>query len=198
MIGCLRKFIREQLQVLIEEYWNKDKDWFDNSFRRYYQRLCYFALQYIKDRDTVEDVVQGVFIRLLDSGETWESEEHFKHYLYRAVRNACLNEIKLGMIHSDILGKIQGQQGIQQEENFFWQIVRTEIYQKIEKAVSELPAECGRIFRMAYIEHFENPEIADQLQISINTVKVQKNRAKHMLREKLKDLYPLLVLLAGI
>ncbi|MDE6451311.1 MAG: RNA polymerase sigma-70 factor [Odoribacter sp.] len=176
----------------------KGENWFDSNFKRYYQRLCYFALQYVKDADVAEDIVQGIFIRLLDNKEHIKSEEHLQYYLYQSVRNACINETKSRILHSNLLEKLQKQEAEKEEENFFWQIVRTEVYQKIEKAVSELPPECGKIFRMAYFEHLENPEIAARLSISINTVKVQKTRAKHALREKLKDIYPLVTMLLGI
>lgn len=176
---------------------DKNGSWFDSNFRRYYQALCYFALNYLKDQDAAEDIVQGVFINLLDQEEHFESEEHLKHYLYKAVRNASLNELKLTAIHSGILEKLQNRHP-QEEEIFFTQVVRSEVYRYIQEAVQELPTECGRIFKLAYLEHLDNPEIAQQLHISINTVKVQKNKAKHLLRAKLKDLYPLIALLAKL
>ena len=74
--------------------------------------------------------------------------------------------------------------------DLFHGIVRAEIYDMILKAVDELPTECGRVFRMAYLDGLENEEIAVRLGISINTVKSQKNKAKTQLREILKDLYP--------
>lgn len=172
---------------------HKDSVWFDSKFRLYYQTLCYFALNYLKDRVVVEDVVQGIFIGLLNREEQFENEEHLKYYLYKSVRNACLNEIKLSAIHSGILKKLETNP--REEEIFFSQIVSSEIYLKIQNAINELPAGCGKIFRMAYLEQLDNGTIAEKLHISINTVKVQKNKAKNLLREKLKDLYPLVLLL---
>ena len=172
---------------------DRDSVWFDSKFRLYYQALCYFALNYLKDRNAVEDVVQGTFIRLLNHKERFANEEHLKYFLYKSVRNACLNEIKLSAIHTGILEKLRPDR--QEEEIFFSQIVSSEIYLKIQNAVCELPTECGRIFRMAYLEQMDNGTIAEQLHISINTVKVQKSKAKYLLREKLKDIYPFLLLL---
>lgn len=60
-------------------------------------------------------------------------------------------------------------------------------------AIQDLPTECGRIFKLAYVEGFSNDEIATQLSISVNTVKAQKNKAKIQLREKLKGVYPVLL-----
>ena len=62
------------------------------------------------------------------------------------------------------------------------------------QAIQELPTECGRVFKLAYVDGFSNDEIATQLSISVNTVKAQKNKAKIQLREKLKGLYPILFL----
>ena len=165
---------------------------FDSYFRRYYQTLCYFAFNYLKEQDEAEDVVQEVFMKLLNWNESFDNEEHLKHYLYKAVRNSCLNQIKMTGIRADILESIQ-KNTPEDENNFFVNVVRAEVYQEIMGAIQDLPTECGRIFKLAYVEGFSNDEIATQLSISVNTVKAQKNKAKIQLREKLKGLYPVLL-----
>ena len=166
---------------------------FDSHFRLYYQALCYFAYHYLKEQEEAEDIVQEIFMKLLDGAECFDNEEHLKHYLYKAVRNSCLNHIKLTGIHSDILEGIQKNTS-EDENNFFENVVRAEIYQEIMQAIQELPTECGRVFKLTYVDGFSNDEIATQLSISVNTVKAQKNKAKIQLREKLKGLYPILFL----
>lgn len=166
---------------------------FNDCFRRYYRTLCYFALRYVGDAEKAEDIVQEVFIRLLEGEMTFGDEEHLKRYLYKAVRNACLNQIKLTGIRSDILEKIQEDQETEAPD-FFHGIVRAEIYRQIMEAVDQLPVECGKVFRLAYVDGIENEKIAEQLNLSINTVKSQKNKAKIQLREKLQGLYPLALL----
>lgn len=175
----------------------RQKGVFDKCFRVYYQTLCYFAYNYLKEQEGAEDVVQEVFIKLLDTTEGFENEEHLKHYLYKSVRNACLNQVKLLGIRSEILNNIQ--KNVSQDENdFFVNVVRAEVYGEIMEAVRELPNECGRVFKLAYIDGYNNEEIADQLSISVNTVKSQKNKAKIQLRERLKGLYPVLLFFFNI
>lgn len=166
---------------------------FDDCFRHYYQALCYFAYRYLKEMEAAEDVVQEVFIKLLGGGEYFDNEEHLKHYLYKSVRNGCLNQIKLTGIHSEILESIQ-KNTPQDENDFFSKVVRAEVYREIMDAVNELPVECGRVFKLAYVDGFNNEEVATQLSISVNTVKSQKNKAKIQLREKLRGLYPVMLL----
>lgn len=162
---------------------------FSDAFRCYYQPLCYFAYGHVKDMERSEDIVQDVFVRLLEQPQVFDGEEHLKGWLYKAVRNGCLDYIKLSGIHADVLEVMQ-KEGDAESPDLFHGIVRAEIYDMILKAVDELPTECGRVFRMAYLDGLENEEIAVRLGISINTVKSQKNKAKTQLREILKDLYP--------
>lgn len=71
-------------------------------------------------------------------------------------------------------------------------IVRAETVRMIRDAVNDLPARYREVFCMAYIKNMKNEEIALELGISVNTVKVMRQRAKNRLRKTLKDLFPLL------
>ena len=165
---------------------------FNTCFRTYYQTMCHFAYGYLKDSLKAEDVVQLVFVKIIDNSELLgASEELVKNYLYKAVRNACLNEIKLGEIHQTILSRIQ--QDKLNEDNLIFHIIRSEIYQEIMKAVKELPPRCQHVFELAFIAQKTNEEIAEELHLSVNTVRVQKNKAKQVLQLKLKELYPLVL-----
>ena len=178
----------------VEKINMKNKEVFDNYFRRYYQTLCYFVYKNLQLQKESEDIVQEVFIKLLNFPETFENEEHLKHYLYKAVRNSYLNYVRQVKIRTSILEVVQKNK-LEDENNFFAGIVRAEIYNEIIQAIKELPVECGRVFRLAYLEGLTNDEISIHLKISVNTVKVHKNKAKILLREKLKGLYPLLFFL---
>lgn len=178
----------------VEKINMKNKEVFDNYFRRYYQTLCYFVYKNLQLQKESEDIVQEVFIKLLNFPETFENEEHLKHYLYKAVRNSYLNYVRQVKIRTSILEVVQKNK-LEDENNFFAGIVRAEIYNEIIQAIKELPVECGRVFRLAYLEGLTNDEISTHLKISVNTVKVHKNKAKILLREKLKGLYPLLFFL---
>ena len=47
----------------------------------------------------------------------------------------------------------------------------------IHNAIENLPEECRRIFKVLYYEELQPAEVAELLQISVNTVYVQKSRA---------------------
>lgn len=166
-------------------------------FRQHYRMLCYFAYYYLQKMEKAEDVVGEIFMHLLEDKLTFRDEEHLKRWLYCAVRNACINHIRSAGIRSDILMKV-AEDREKEDSTLFNNIVRAEVYRQILDAVEELPKECARIFRMAYIDGLDNQQIAAQLNITVHTVKSQKNKAKILLRQKLKDLYPLALLLLGL
>ena len=74
-------------------------------------------------------------------------------------------------------------------------IVRAEIIRMVREAIDSLPPRYRQVFRMAYIDKMDSGEIAEALGISINTVKVIRQRAKNRMREMLSDFYPLFFIL---
>ena len=67
---------------------------FEIMFRTYYQPLCHYAYSFLRDKEEAEEVVQATFIAVWEKRSTIEIQTSFKAYLYRMVRNSCLNVIK--------------------------------------------------------------------------------------------------------
>lgn len=54
-------------------------------FKEYYGSLCYFASQFLKNEEVIEDLVQDVFITLLEKKMLFQSEVHLKNFLYLSI-----------------------------------------------------------------------------------------------------------------
>ena len=67
---------------------------FEMIFRTYYQPLCRYAYSFLQDKEEAEEVVQSSFITVWDKRNSLTIETSVKSYLYRMVRNSCLNVIK--------------------------------------------------------------------------------------------------------
>ena len=83
----------------------------------------------------------------------------------------------------------------EQAENFEESIILTEIHRELAAAVEKLPEECRKVFQLCYFQGLDNESAAQELGLSVNTVKAQKARGKKILRENLKDILSLLMLL---
>ncbi len=160
---------------------------FEALFKTYYSPLCYFALYYVPTAEQAEDVVQSVFTKWLQEQPIYHNEAHARNLLYRMVKQTALNELRRLNLHTHTLNNLT----LTDEtvaDDYFEQVVRTEVYRQILEAINQLPTACANVFKLAYLKQMDNEEVARALSISINTVKVQKNKAKKRLRQLLRNL----------
>ncbi len=169
----------------------------EEAYKKYYGSLCYYAQNYVQDAETAQDLVQDVFVRIIETRQNFESPLHCRNFLYLSVKNACLNHLDKENVKKQYIR--QAQKEIKEEEELpDDEALLAEVFRKLKQAVDKLPTECRKIFHMSYFENQDNETIARQLSISINTVRAQKARGKQLLREKLKDLYPLIFIFPGL
>ncbi len=106
-----------------------------------------------------------------------------KNFLYTTVRNASLNYLRHRKVAKQYLDY---QDSCPLEEaNVLDAIIRSEVVDEIYEAIQSLPESCRRISRMGYLEGMKNQEIAEELGLSINTIKTHKQRALQLLRLRL-------------
>jgi len=155
---------------------------FSEIFQRHYAALCLFAERMVGNH--AEDVVEEFFLSLWNTPHDFESDEHLRAFLYRSVKNACLNFLKISLRTNERNTKYAIVQG-QIENSYLTEITRTEIIRELHQAISELPPQCSKIISMGYIDGMSNSEIAEKLGLSLQTVKNQKLRGLGLLRKKL-------------
>ncbi|MBD8487762.1 RNA polymerase sigma-70 factor [Echinicola sp. CAU 1574] len=146
-------------------------------FDRYYSGLCHFAHKYLGDKDDAEDVVQETFMVLWDKREEFQSLPTVKSFLYTVTKNKCINLLSVSSNRKRIL---EGDYLFSQqffEEN----VVEEEMYRALYKSIEKLPEQSQKIVRLN-LKGMKNQEIADQLGISLNTVKTLKKSAYKAIR----------------
>jgi RNA polymerase sigma-70 factor (ECF subfamily) len=168
----------------------------DHLFTLYYARLCYFGFKIIGEREAAEDLAQDAFLKLWERQNNFNNELPAKTFLYVTVRNACLNRIRHEKLEKKYSRANDSGEEAVELENGLHQMIQAEVLGEIHKAIEELPQGCRQVLKLAYFEGLKNHEIAEQLGISINTVKTQKARALQLLRLKLDLVIFTLVLLS--
>lgn len=155
-----------------------DKQSFDKLFHLYYTKLVNFSNDYVKSRESAEDIVSELFVRL------WLGRAKLKEikspgvYLFTAVKNASLNNIRnlsntrIEYIEEQVLNeKIAS---ISTPED---QLETKEIFLQLEKAIEALPPQSRTILRLVKEDGFKCREVAEILQISVRSVENQLYRA---------------------
>lgn len=161
---------------------------FHDIFNKYYVTLCSFANQYTEDHDASADIVQDSFAKLWQIREDFFYLHQVKAFLYTSVRNKALNEIE----HSKVVYEY-AQKVIEKTTDAFFHdaVVEEETYRIVTDAIDKLPDQTKTIMRLA-LEGKKNAEIANQLNVSVETVHTLKKIAYKKLREYLKGYYYLL------
>ena len=150
-------------------------------FMSYYARLCDFARRFLGDVDAVEDVVQDVFVAYLERSESVSKRpESIKSFLYQSVKHACLNRLR----NSKVVERYEANHDSPTEDDshMLSAMIHAEVIGEIHQALRQLPEGCRMIIRLGFFEGLNNPQIAHELKISVNTVKSQKRRALCLLR----------------
>lgn len=150
----------------------------DQLFRDHYRPLCLYGLHYLQDVETVKDVVQDCFVRLLECDE---APRNLRAWLYTAVRNRCIDLLRRSNTHlspltshlpEDLDGPITDDEAQQ----------RSEHEARLWEAIDALPDRCREVFLLAKREGLSYREIATTLNISEKTVEHQVGKALKRLR----------------
>ena len=163
----------------------KHEEAFKTIFERYYSSLCCFAVQYLKDDSSAEEIVQDVFLKIWEKRNSIRIETSVKNYLFRSVRNTCLNLIQHEKIKNQHVDDTQKR--FKQEIDPDKYYLEIDLVKKIEESIDSLPEKRREIFRLCKEDGLKYKEIADRLNISVKTVEAQMGLALKTLREKLKN-----------
>lgn len=145
-------------------------------FDTYYTRLCAYALNYVGEKYATEEIVENVFLKLWHKRKKLNKVTYLKSYLYTMVRNEAIDFLKKEKGHISL--NIDKHDAAREEHLILTEETHTLLFQALEK----LPKKCREVFELSCIEGVKYKDIAEDLEISINTVKSQRARAIKLLR----------------
>jgi RNA polymerase sigma-70 factor (ECF subfamily) len=154
---------------------------FKQLFESFYPSLCLFANKYLNDHEVSQDVAQDAFLYLWNKNADFNSKNSAQSYLYRYVRDRSLNYLRNKKLRHQIELEKMGSE-------FFFRdnLIEEETYHIIYNAIRTLSPQMQQVIELS-LDGLKNQEIADQLNISINSVKTVKARAFTALRVELKE-----------
>lgn len=167
----------------------------EKAFQKLYhllnKRLRFFAAGMVGE-EVAGDIVQDAFIKLWERHGQFSNFNALKAFLYLTIKNACFN---LGK-HDQVVQKYQ--QTLTEpvdEQHMLYRLIEAEVIDEVYVALQRLPEGCRNVIFLSYFEGLSNQEVADELKVSINTVKTQKVRALKLLRAIFRELSPGIILL---
>jgi RNA polymerase sigma-70 factor, ECF subfamily len=179
---------------LIKGLRQQDKIVFDYIFNYYYSGLCAFSLQFLKDKEVVEDLVQDFFVNLWIESPQIHIKVSLKSYLFTSIKNRCLDALK----HSKVREKFQNHilfGSDKSESTIDTYLAESELRQAIQTCMAKLPPRCREIFELSRLNGLSNQEISDKLTISKRTVELQISNSLKILRQELAEFMPLYLII---
>jgi len=172
-------------KALFERIKKGDEKAFEILFHKYYRYLCLYSAKIINEDSAAEEIVQDFFVKIWEKREQLNIETSLKNYLFRSVKNLCINYIqhnKTKIRHAKhVLSEVEN--NFSDDDNY----PEIDLSVKIEESINSLPEKRKEIFRLSRQEGLKYHEIAQKLNISIKTVETQMSLAIKTLREKLKN-----------
>ncbi len=154
---------------LVETIRAHDPKGLDELFRRYAAPLHRFASQITQNQEDAKELVADLFIQLWTKGNDLAIHSQVKAYLYTALRNLCLNHLRIQQLPTDNLAKAASAPSTAAADTDRL-IQEAETTRLMELILADLPPQRKLVFQMHRIDGFSYKEIAQILSISEHTV----------------------------
>jgi len=176
---------REEEAVLFEKIKKGDENAFERLFHSHYSHLCLFAEHFVRNHAEAEEIVQDIFVRLWENKSRITIATSVKNYLFRSVKNRCLNFLQHKKIETRYAEKLLAE--AEQSTPDDTDIIESGLLHKIEETINSMPQKRQEIFRLSREEGLKYREISEKLDISLKTVETHMGLAIKTLRDKLNQ-----------
>lgn len=161
-------------------------------FEQHAAGLLGYACKFVS-RETAEDIIQDVFIQLHRQAADLEIKHTIRNYLFRAVHNRCLDQLKHDMVHKRYVSTALAALRLEELAYYDPSSGRESLLMNAEdgsiwQAIEQLPPKCREIVKLRYQEGLKTREISDAMGISSRTVETQLYKALKLLKGKVRKL----------
>jgi RNA polymerase sigma-70 factor (ECF subfamily) len=168
---------------------------FSDIYGEFYPKVLGYLKRIVGD-DEAEDVAQVTFEKVNSNLSTFKGESKLSTWIFRIATNTALDRLKSPSYKRTTSGPLAPVQ-LQVVENIAMtshkaaspdrKVIRDEMSDCIREFVDRLPPDYRTIITLNELEGFTNKEIAEILQVSLDTAKIRLHRARAKLKESLES-----------
>jgi len=156
---------------------------FEQLFERYWKPLYTALLKRIHDEAEAQDILQDLFVSLWVRREQLPDHIDWEDYLYAALRNRALNFMQASRVRLDYANMVLNRHAEPSTDGADGSLLSDDLQQIIRRATEKMPNRMKEVFLLSYSGGFTPREIADQLSLSLQTVKNHLTEARTILRQ---------------
>lgn len=163
-----------QLRELQRRVASGDETAFTQLYLHYGKKLIHFAVSLVRSREIAEELVEDVFVRLWANRARIQDIDNLTVYLYVSVKNKALNALS-HKAHELVAAPFDYLDTTVDEfaTDPYDLMITAEMMNRMRKAIESLPPRCKIIFKLIRENGLKYKEVAEILNISVNTIDVQ-------------------------
>lgn len=159
---------------------------FDALFEKYSRRIFNFSMSILKSSEEAENITQDVFLNLWVNREKIERESSVKYYIFTIAYNSAISIIRRKLKDAHFLDYLKSLQDLNQEPVNL-QVEYNDLVERLNEIINNLPVRQREVYLLHKVEGLKYSEIAERLNISVNTVENHMSRALKTIREKIEN-----------
>jgi RNA polymerase sigma-70 factor (ECF subfamily) len=171
-------------EELIRRFAKGDRIAFELIYDRYFKKLVWFATGFTRDGKIAEDVVQDVFIKLIEKPGIFDSDRKFSTWIYTVTGNRCKNIVRDSENRNRLMREnpfTDPVTGSEFQSNFDRRLLQ----QELSNAIDQLNEKEKSIYVLRFEEEHSIKQISEIISIPEGSVKsgifhLLKKVAKHL------------------
>lgn len=186
-------------EKIVEQIRGGSEKAFSELYSAYYSYLNAVAVCYLFDKELCAEIVNDVFVNVWNKREALSYPIHY--YLIRSVQNGCLNSIRMQRAQQNVMDEYKNRM-LAFQENYIQStpiplqyVEMRQAEAEIRLVVDQLPLKCRMVFEAHFYTGKSVDVIAEDMGLTVSTVRVHLKNATDRLKHLLKHLLLLFFLL---
>lgn len=184
-----KKNLFEDDVSLWNSFINGNDDAYCHIYEKYAKRLFIQGLQFIPDRELVKDCIHDVFVKIYSNRTKLSSTDNIKMYLFIALKNTLINELRKRKIYFDILDE-NVEYGMTDNNSGEFLLINKETERvnqyKVDNILSKLTTRQREVIYYRFIECMSMDEICSLMDMNYQSVQNLLQRSVKKIRESQK------------
>ena len=173
-----------------------DENAFVTLFNTHQDHIFKVVYQFVKSQALAEELVQDIFLKVWEERQKLPSIQSFQNWLFIVARNHLYNYLRRMALERKVRRAWINEKPLN-ENSTDYKLRNSQFNELLQETIKSLPAQQQAVLRLAKEQYLTYEEIAQQLSISPNTVRIHMSRALAAVRKALIDKGIELVLLSA-
>lgn len=146
---------------------------FDVLYKKYSRRIYKFGFSILKSQEEAENLIQDVYLNLWENRHKVAQDSSVKSYLFTIAYNSSISIIRKKARESQFIEYLKTLQEVN-EDPVNVALEYSELTNKLDEIIKTLPRRQREVYLMHRVEGLKYNEITERLNISVNTIELQK------------------------